>query len=322
MRWGVRFLTIVCLIGLLLSVAISSKTSVKAYSNTCISPDTLPTVTGTPIIPTADKPSVVFNEVLPSPRFGWNCAYQTSPGAIQSAWIELYNLTDQSLNLYNQICVDTGSDTISACLSFGSVIPAHGFLTFFPSQLSANFVIKGGSNLRLLLASVPVDQVTIPALPYDVSYARIPDGTGKWQPDTNPTINTSNALITSPSPTPTRLHKKQETKSKVTTEGKKKQARNTGSGSTNTTLRATTGTAINEHPGIQNDTGKQTQWHNLQFPSSLASPSALNTIEDRHSASPPIPTENIPQTILFSLMGIAGLISLWWGWRYFFKKRL
>jgi hypothetical protein len=35
-----------------------------------------------------------------------------------------------------------------------------------------------------------------------------------------------------------------------------------------------------------------------------------------------VPIENIPQNILFSFIGIGGLLSVWWGWRRFFKKRL
>lgn len=314
-----RFLAIVCLIGLLLSVAISSKTSVEASSNTCISPNTLLTVTGTPTALTANQPSVVFNEVLPFPYFKWNCDSQTSPNLLLDTWVELYNLTGQPLDLYKHICVDTGSSTAVACLPIDSIIPAHSFFTFFPYLINNNFLIKGDSDLRLLLDGVPIDQVHIPVLPRDVSYARLPDGTGKWQPDTNPTINASNAIMTSPSPTPTHLQKKQESKSKAAAQGRKKYARNTGS--QNIDAQITTSTTSNENPHVQNDLGKQAQWRNLQFPSSLASPSALSRTEDSHSSSPSIPVENIPQNILFSLMGIAGLLSLWWGWRYFFKKR-
>ncbi len=128
-----RFLAIVCLIGLLLSVAISSKTLVEAHNNTCVSSDALPTVTGTPIVPVANRSSVVFNEVLPSPHSGWNCAYQSTPGSLQNVWIEFYNLLDQPLDLYAaRTCIDTGSNTSQYCLTVGSVIPAHGFFTFFP----------------------------------------------------------------------------------------------------------------------------------------------------------------------------------------------
>ncbi len=319
-----RLLTIVCLIGVLLSVAISSKTFVEAYNNTCISSNALPLVTGTPIVPGVDQPSVVLNEVLPSPHSGWNCAYQSAPGSFQNAWIELYNLLDQPLDLYAaRTCIDTGSNTFQYCLTLGSVIPAHGFFTFFPNPAKNNSFPLSFSTLRLLLTSIPVDQVSVPSLPNDVSYARIPDGTGKWQPDINPTINASNTLLAVPSPTPTHLHEKQGSRSKAATHAPKKYARNTKQGNTDTTSQTTISTADDENPHPQNDIGKQAQWHNPQFPSSLASPSTLNTTDDIRStsSSPPMPTENIPQNILFSFIGIAGLLSLWWGWRHFSKKR-
>ena len=322
-RWRVRFLAIICLIGLLLSVAISSKTFVEAYNNTCISSNAFPTVTGTPIVPNVDQPSVVLNEVLPSPHSGWNCAYQGAPGSPQNAWIELYNLLDQPLDLYGaRTCIDTGPNTSQYCLSLGSVIPAHRFFTFFPYPAKNQSFPSSFSTLRLLLASTPVDQVNVPSLPNDVSYARIPDGTGKWQPDTNPTINASNALLASPSPT--QLHQKQGSRSKVATHAQRKYARDTKQGNADTTLEITTSTASNENPHIQNDIGKQAQWHNLQFPSSLASPSTLNATDNVRSipSSPVMPTENIPQNILFSFIGIAGLLSLWWGWKHFSKKKM
>lgn len=326
-RWRVRLLAIVCLISFVLSVAIISKAQVEAYSNTCVSSNTLPTVVGTPIVPAAGQQSVVLNEILPSPRSGWNCAYQNTPGSLQNAWIELYNLLDQPLDLYaSRTCIDIGisSNAYQYCLALGSVIPPHGFFTFFPYPASASYTSPLASQtLRLLVAYSPVDQVNLPPLPNDVSYARTPDGTGKWQPDTNPTINSSNAIIISTSSTPTRLNGRHNGKSKATTPGRKKYTRSTGTRNSNTTSQTIASTAIDENGQIQNDIGKQAPWHSLQFPSSLASPSITSTAGDIRSntTSPPIPTENIPQKVLFSLIGVAGLLSLWLGWRHFFKKK-
>ena len=323
-RWQVRFLAIVCLIGLLLSVAITSNTSVEASSTTCTSPRARPTVTGNPIVPSADKPSVVLNEILPFPYHGWNCSYQNSPGAPQSVWIELYNLLSQPVDL-SQTCIDTGPNTSQYCLTAYSV-SAHGFFTLFPYDTGDNWFPSAYSTLRLLMANTVVDQVglPVPPLPRDVSYARVPDGTGKWQADTNPTINASNTIVLPPSPTPTHLHQRQESKSRATTQSRRKYSRNTGTGNADQIPQIITNTASNEQPQIQNNNGKQAQWHNLQFPSSLASASALTTNEEIHptSSSPPVPIENIPQNILFSFIGIGGLLSVWWGWRRFFKKRL
>ncbi len=309
-----RFLVILCLISLLLSVAIISATRVNAYSNTCVSPNLFPTVTGTPIIPPATQPSVVLNEVLLSPHTGWNCAYQTTPNGLQNAWIELYNLLGQPLDLYAaRACIDTGPNTLQACLTLGSIIPAHGFFTFFPypNKLLTQSAI---STLRLLLAYVPVDQVNIPALPPDISYARMPDGTGKWQPDTAPTINSSNTITILPSPSPT---PKRSSKTKSATHSTTKHTQSTQIGNN-----TTTNTALDQNGQAQDNTGKQIPWHNLQFPTSLASSSTLNKTTGTNS-TPSLPsstTENVPQKILFSLIGVAGLLSLWWGWRRFSQK--
>lgn len=313
-----RFLAIICLIGILLSVAILSKARVEASNNTCISSNAPPKVAGTPIIPTVAQPSVVLNEVLTNPSSAWNCNSQGTSTALQNQWIELYNLLDQPLDLYRaRTLIDTGPNTTQYQLGVGSVIPPHGFFTLFPY-----FLLPKLSMLRLLINYAPVDQVTVPPLPGDVSYARIPDGTGKWQQSPTPTINSSNSLTTLSS-TPTQLHKKRSGTSKATAQGKKKYTRDSSNGNNGTTSQASVDTTIDGSQRVQNDAGKQTQWPALQFPSSLASPSALSTAGDTSStpSSPSAPAENVSQKMVFSLIGIASLLSIWLGWRRFFKKR-
>jgi len=307
-------MVIVSLISFVLSTALISIQQAHAHSNTCISPDLFPVITGTPFIPSSAQPSVVLNEVLLSPHNQWNCAYQDTR---QNAWIELYNLRDQPLDLYAaRTCIDTGQDTTRICLPMGSIIPAHGFFTFFPYLAYYNLVPS--TSLRLLLAYATVDQTNIPTLPSDISYARVPDGTGKWQTDTAPTINRSNITVPSPSPTPT-PHKKINTPTKSAARSTTKKTR-TG----NTSTADQNATDIDQNQQTQNDNGTQTQWHNLQLPNSMASPSALNTTQDIRStsSSPPGAAQNIPQKLLFSLLGVVGVLSLWWGWRRFLRKKV
>ena len=316
-----RFLAIICLVGIVLSVAILSKARVEAYNNTCISSNAPPTVAGTPVIPTTAQPSVVLNEVLTNPSSVWNCNSQGLPAALQNQWIEMYNLLNQPLDLYRaRTFIDTGPNTSQYYLMIGSVIPSHGFFTFFPYTSNRNFSLPKLSTIRLFVNYVLVDQVTVPPLPGDISYARIPDGTGKWQQSSTPTINSSNSL-TSSSSTPTQIHKKRSGRSKTTAQGRKRHT--SGNGNSGTTSQTLVNATIDESQRVQNDAGKQTQWPGLQFPSSLASPSALSTSGDRGSTpSPPSPpAENVSQKMLFSLIGIAGLLSIWLGWRRFFKKR-
>jgi hypothetical protein len=315
-------MVIVCFMSLLLSVAVIHTTRVNTYSNICLSPNLFPTVTGTPLVPSATQPSVVLNEVLLFPNTAWNCAYQTVPKDPRNAWIELYNLRDQPVDLYAaRTCIDTGPNTTPVCLALGSIIPPHSFFTIFPAANNRIFPLTASpstaSMLRLLLAYTPVDQVNVPALPPDISYARLPDGTGKWQPDTAPTINSSNTIKPSPSPTPTPHHQK-----KASSKTKNATTKNTRIGNNMTMDQLATATALYQNNQTQDDVGKQTQWQNLQFPDAEISPSALSTIQDTSSTPPSSPntTENVPQKVLYSLIGVAVLLSLWWAWQRFLKK--
>src|SRR5260370_37029211 len=55
-----------------------------------------------------------------------------------------------------------------------------------------------------MIASTTIDQVKVPQLAADQSYARLTDGASKWQVSTNPTIDASNNSSTvSSTPTST-----------------------------------------------------------------------------------------------------------------------
>jgi hypothetical protein len=91
----------------------------------------------------------------------------------------LYNPQSQAYNLYAaHASFDTGPNTLPFYLPLGAVIAPHGYLVLFPSMFSGTLI---KANLRLIIAGVTIDQVTIPSLTIDQSYARIPDGSNSWQ---------------------------------------------------------------------------------------------------------------------------------------------
>lgn len=86
-------------------------------------------------------------------------------------WVELYNPQSQPYNLYAAHAeLDTGPGTLAFYLPLGAVISSHGYLVIFPSTLSGSLIVQ--SHLRLIIAGITIDQIDVPSLPPDQSYAR------------------------------------------------------------------------------------------------------------------------------------------------------
>ncbi|MGH2482507.1 MAG: hypothetical protein ACRDHW_22910, partial [Ktedonobacteraceae bacterium] len=110
------------------------------------------------------------------------------------SWIELYNPLSQALDLYAsraEISVDGGTNWYQ--LPFGSAMAPGTFLVvfllkYYPTQPPPAW------NVVLMLASTNtmIDQVNIPIILSDQSYARVPDGSANWQTVGAPTIAASN----------------------------------------------------------------------------------------------------------------------------------
>lgn len=171
-------------------------------------PNTPPPVAGTPVLPPSTPGSVWINEVLSSPKTNWNCT--DPPGSFSlstDSWIELFNPQSQALNLYAvhaEISLDGGSNWYT--LPFGSAIAPGGFLVVFPLEGYPTSPSPAW-NIMLAFASVNsiIDQVNIPELLPDQSYARVPDGSTNWQPVGMPTIDASNNISSQPvTATPTK----------------------------------------------------------------------------------------------------------------------
>jgi hypothetical protein len=184
-----RFFTALLVVALLLNAHTSHTSS--AVTHGCASP-VPPPVPGSPVPAPAIPGTLLINEVLTMPGSTWNCSELNKTFSLSNdSWVELYNPQNQPYNLYAaHASFDTGPNTLTNYLPLGAAISSHGYLVLFPAVHSGTLII--GTNLRLVIAGITIDQVNTPTLPSDQSYARIPDGSNSWQITNTPTIDTSN----------------------------------------------------------------------------------------------------------------------------------
>jgi hypothetical protein len=281
-----RFFTAL-LIALFLNINTPHASSASTHG---CAPPIPPSVPGSPA-PAPTKPGILLiNEVLSMPGSTWNCSELNKTFSISNdSWIELYNPQNQPFNLYAaHASFDTGPNTPVYYFPFGAAIATHGYLVLFPAVYSDTLII--GANLRFLIAGVTIDQVTVPTLPVDQSYARIPAGSNTWQVTNTPTIDASN-MTSQVSPAPTSSSPNQEPG---------------GYGNAVSTPTLVTGT--------------QPAWSNLQLPAQVATftpgvNSALIT-----SPASPVPASDgwdTPRRILLTVLAVALALMLFWCWRLF-----
>ncbi len=144
-------------------------------------------------------PHLLINEVLAAPGSTWNCSEQGTHSLSTDSWVELYNPGNRPLDLYSvHAKFDSGPNTFVFHFPLGAAIGPHGFLVLFPDANSS--MLLPGVTLRFLIGDATIDQVTLPALGVDQSYARVPDGSNTWGITNSPTIDASNTPL---QPTPT-----------------------------------------------------------------------------------------------------------------------
>jgi hypothetical protein len=257
---------------------------------------TPPPVAGSLAVPATQYGSLLINEVLTLPHSTWNCSESGTYTPINDAWVELYNPQNQPFDLYSvHSSLDSGPNTNAFYLPFGSAIAAHGHLVIFP-RTSGAFLSTEGTILRLIINDVVIDEVNIPPLGADQSYARIRDGSSTWQVTGNPTIAASNAPAQQATPTPT--------PSTSSSSGY-------GSGGKYTSR---TGGAIHK---IHVD-GTQPDWSLLQLPTSASStPAASPSTEVATTSHQPDDNMDIPHKIVLTFLIVALAFTLLWGWRLF-----
>jgi len=221
----------------------------------------------------------------------------------------LYNPQNQPLDLYSvHASIDSGPNTNSFYLPFGSAIAAHGYLVVFP-RTAPSFVATESSTWRLLISGIAIDELKLLPLGEDQSYARIPDGGSTWQITSAPTIDATNFL---PLATPTK-----------TTRGSGGMGTGTGSG---TGIGTGTGGILPGQGGQLSGTGTGNQsqqvdghqpaWNTLtsSTPVSVTTPlGATPTLSPSLTA----PTADTPRKILLTVLVFSLALSLLWCWRVF-----
>lgn len=301
MRFARVFTTVATSITILMLFLMSTAVGhASTLAHGCAQP-TPPPVSGSPVIPPATPGIVVINEILNNPNSTWNCSETAGTYSLMTdSWIEIYNPQSQPFNLYAaRAALDAGPNTFTFHFPFGAAIAARGFFVVFPDVYAG--MLAASNNLQLTIGGTAVDQVSIPALAPDTSYARIPDGSANWQITTNPTINASNLSSTQVTVTPTPV----STKKSGNPGNKGSGYSGSGSGSTTTT------------PTLV--TGKQPDWTKLQLPAtnSLATPTSNSSRIASPTASPSSNTWDVPRRIVLTVLVIALALSLFWCWKLF-----
>lgn len=279
-------------------LSITPGVGVAAASGHGCAPSTPPPVSGSPVPASATPGTVLINEILLVPDSTWNCSESGTFTVTNDTWIELYNPQNQPLDLYAaHTSIDSGPGSNAYYLPFGAAIAAHGYLVLFPRTSSA-FVATETATLRLVIAGVTIDQVTVPQLAGDQSYARIPDGANTWQIANAPTVNASNG---SPQVNPTSTPSPQSTP-------QSHRGGNNGNGN-----------PTGEHGNTPIANGTQPAWPNLQLPAAQSTSPVQATTTTLLSS--PTPTTggglDVPHRIALTLLLVALALAFLWCWRLF-----
>lgn len=143
---------------------------------------------------------VVINEVLIRPRYDWEGAGGVTTG---DEFIELYNLGPGEVFLRGWRLDDIAEGGSRPHALPGITLPPGGYAVFFRTRtrLALN---DGGDSVRLLTPDGRlVDEVTYRRVrAYNLSYGRLPDGSGRLVYGLWPTPGRANLLFVEPTPPP------------------------------------------------------------------------------------------------------------------------
>jgi hypothetical protein len=195
-------------------------------------------------------------------------------------------------------------------------IPAQGFVVLFSSTITTSMTMS--TLIRLVINGQLIDQVTVPPLAVNTSYARIPDGK-TWYITTSPTIDEGNKLTTIAQTTPTAKatstptnHPKAPTHKHATPVQEHLSPPSSATSSTPSIPRSTP-TILPQQP----------QWKFLH----LFNATHAGTVTNPTIQAKPLPTTsnvlintptNALQKILITAFLLALLLSIWWNIRLFF----
>lgn len=138
--------------------------------------------------------SVVINELMPV-----NSTTVADNYGQFDDWIELYNLTSASIDLSGYYLSDNKKKPSKWQFPKGTAIDAKGYLIIWADGDSTQFGLhtnfKLSSSGEDAVLSTPdltvVDKISFPAQSSELTYSRIPNGTGSFQWH-NPTFGKSN----------------------------------------------------------------------------------------------------------------------------------
>jgi hypothetical protein len=308
----VRFFTITGVSLLLVLTLIPAFASVPVKHG--CAPVIPPTISGTLVQPTATRGTLFINEVLLVPHSTWNCSELGTFTPTDDTWLEIYNTQDQPFDLYAvHASIDSGPSTNPFYLPFGSAIAPHGFLVVFP-RTDESFISTETSQWRLLIDGIAVDEVTIPSLGEDQSYARIPDGSPSWVITSIPTIDSSNITsVIPPTHTMTRAQSTATAHILRGTNGRSSSNRGTrngneGIGTDNNGGTPTDGQQIN---------GVQPTWSTLQHPVTVLTSQTLTTASSNSLVQGKSNELDILHKFLLIILIVALAAALFWCWRLF-----
>jgi len=138
--------------------------------------------------------SVVINEVLPV-----NSITMPDQNGGYDDWIELFNLSSSSVSLSGYYLSDSNKELGKWKFPQGTNIPANGYLIIWAdgdtteTGLHTNFKLSSTGEDVILSnpEKIKLDKVEYPPQPLELSYSRVPNGTGEfiWR---TPTYNKTN----------------------------------------------------------------------------------------------------------------------------------
>ncbi|MFT3697614.1 MAG: lamin tail domain-containing protein [Kofleriaceae bacterium] len=134
------------------------------------------------------------NEVMPS-----NTTACADPFGEYDDWIELYNSSSADLDLTGYYVSDDPTQPMREQLQAGVTVPAGGFKLLWADEqvqgvdhLQFKLEAKGESFLISAPDGTLIDTITFGAATTDVSFARLPDGTGAFADCPHSTCGASN----------------------------------------------------------------------------------------------------------------------------------
>lgn len=147
---------------------------------------------------------VVINELIAD-----NATGKTDEYGEEDDWLELYNNSDQVVNLSGMYLSDDATVLSKWAIPQGTILPGHAYLTVWADEdggqgdLHANFKFKKSGELLILsdgLSNV-LDSITFGEQTTDRSFGRYPNGTGSFT-DMPPTFGAMNSLVSGLDPAP------------------------------------------------------------------------------------------------------------------------